>query len=74
MPVLNRLVSHVLVGLFLVALLPATVFAQFDTATVLGTVKDSTGAVIPGVTVTLRNDATGIAARSSPRNRSSTCR
>ena len=62
MPVLNRLVSHVLVGLFLVALLPATVFAQFDTATVLGTVKDSTGAVIPGVTVTLRNDATGIAA------------
>jgi hypothetical protein len=60
MPVLNRLVSRALVGLFLLALLPATVFAQFDTATVLGTVKDSTGAVIPGVTVTLRNVATGI--------------
>src|SRR6476620_7410295 len=60
MPVLNRLVSRALVGLFLVALLPATVFAQFDTATVLGTVRDSTGAVIPGVTVTLRNVATGI--------------
>lgn len=62
MPVLNRLVSRALVGLFLVALLPATVFAQFDTATVLGTVKDSSGAVIPGATVTLRNVATGITA------------
>ena len=62
MPVLNRLVSRALVGLFLVALLPATSFAQFDTATVLGTVKDSSGAVVPGATVTLKNTATGITA------------
>src|SRR5262249_62404144 len=34
--------------------------AQFDTATVLGTVKDSNGAVIPGATVTLKNIDTGI--------------
>src|SRR6476660_3439391 len=43
-------------------LLPASVFAQFDTATVLGTVKDSSGAVIPGATVTLKNVNTGITA------------
>lgn len=36
-------------------------FAQFDTATVLGTVKDSNGAALPGVTVTLKNVDTGIA-------------
>src|ERR1051325_5655881 len=38
------------------------VSAQFDTATVLGTIKDSTGAVVPGVTVTLKNIDTGIIA------------
>ncbi len=36
-------------------------YAQFDTATVLGTVRDTTGAVIPGVTVTLTKIDTGIA-------------
>jgi len=35
--------------------------AQSDAATVLGTVKDSSGAVIPGAMVTLKNIATGIA-------------
>lgn len=34
--------------------------AQFDTATVLGSVKDSTGAVVSGVTVILKNIDTGI--------------
>jgi hypothetical protein len=43
-------------------LLPASVYAQFDTATVLGAVKDSSGAVIPGATVTLKNVDTGITA------------
>ncbi|MGH9800986.1 MAG: carboxypeptidase regulatory-like domain-containing protein, partial [Blastocatellia bacterium] len=38
-----------------------TSFAQFDTATVLGTVRDSNGAVLPGVTVTLKNASTAIA-------------
>ena len=36
--------------------------AQFDTAAVLGTVRDPSGALIPGVAVTLRNTETGIAA------------
>ena len=44
------------------ALVPATALAQFDTATVLGTVKDSSGGVVPGATVTLKNVATGITA------------
>src|SRR5437868_10444888 len=38
-----------------------TAVAQFDTATVLGTVKDATGAVIGGGKVTLENSGTGVA-------------
>ena len=37
-----------------------TGLAQFDTATVLGSVNDSTGAVVPKATVTLKNTETGI--------------
>jgi len=35
-------------------------FAQYDTASVLGTVIDPTGAVVSGVTVTLENIRTGV--------------
>lgn len=34
--------------------------AQFDTASVVGSVKDNTGGVVPGVTVTLTNLDTGV--------------
>jgi hypothetical protein len=53
-----------MVGAVLVAvlMLPAAASAQFDTSTVLGTVRDSSGGVIPGATVTLTNTATGITA------------
>jgi hypothetical protein len=39
--------------------MPAPVRAQTVTGTVQGTITDQTGAVIPGVTVTLRNADTG---------------
>ena len=35
-----------------VFLLPLAAHAQFDTATVIGTVRDNSGAVVPGATVT----------------------
>jgi Carboxypeptidase regulatory-like domain/TonB-dependent Receptor Plug Domain len=43
-------------------LMAAPGFAQFDAATVLGSVHDSSGGVVPGATVTLKNIATGITA------------
>ena len=46
----------VLAGVF-----PATVHAQANTASVTGTVLDTTGGVLPGVQVTCRNVRTGVA-------------
>src|SRR5262245_15726983 len=37
-----------------------TAFAQFDSATVLGTIRDAGGAAMPGVTVSLKNIDTGL--------------
>jgi hypothetical protein len=42
--------------------LASPVFAQFETATVLGTVRDPAGAAVPGARITLRNVATGVTA------------
>ncbi|HXG90344.1 MAG TPA: TonB-dependent receptor [Vicinamibacterales bacterium] len=46
-------------GLCVALAFPTTTAAQVDTATVLGTVTDSQGGVLPGVTVTARNIRTG---------------
>jgi len=48
-------------GLMLCLVAVPTARAQFETASVLGTVRDTSGAVLPGVTVTLLNQATGVA-------------
>ncbi|HEY7190302.1 MAG TPA: TonB-dependent receptor [Vicinamibacterales bacterium] len=48
-----------LLFLFVVIAVPAR--AQFETAAVLGTVRDSSGATVPDATVTLTNIDTGIA-------------
>ncbi len=50
--------SRALLGAFL--LVCASAFAQFDTGSFVGTVHDSTGAVVPGATVTVTNPETGI--------------
>ena len=49
-----------LLGLFL---LTFSAWAQFETAEVLGTVRDNSGAIIPKATITLTNEDTGIAAK-----------
>ncbi len=38
----------------------STAFAQFETASVVGTIRDTSGAVVPGAKVTLTNTATGV--------------
>ena len=53
-----RLLRVALAAMLLV--LPAAASAQLDTGTIVGKVADESGAVLPGVTVTLTQDATGV--------------
>jgi hypothetical protein len=55
---MKRISAILLVLLCLAA--PSVAFAQFETAEVLGTVRDATGAAIPGAAVTLINPDTGV--------------
>lgn len=48
--------------IFALFALAGTASAQFDAATVLGTVRDASEGIVPGATVTLRNAGTGITA------------
>ncbi len=48
------------ISLLLLFSMPAQ--AQFDSATVLGMIRDASGAALPNVTITLKNNATGIVA------------
>ena len=57
--ILRRAARMVVVMCFL---LPTAVFAQFDTATVLGTVRDASSNVVPGAKIVLTNIGTGISA------------
>src|SRR5687768_10856084 len=47
--------------LFVILLLPASLFAQTTGGVFTGQVVDASGAALPGVTVTVTNDATGVA-------------
>ncbi len=49
-----------LVSMFLLLLLPASGFGQRTTASIRGTVTDSSGAVVPGATVTVTGTDTGL--------------
>src|SRR5581483_10967862 len=46
--------------LFLFLLIPLTAFSQTANGTITGTVNDASGAVIPGVTVEVKNAETGV--------------
>lgn len=59
---LSTYVRCTVFALVAAVLLPSPSYAQFDTATVLGTIRDSSGAVVPGATLTLTNVSTGITA------------
>ena len=56
-----RISIRAIVGFLLLALvaLPLTVHAQATTGTISGTVTDESKAVLPGVTVVVRNTETG---------------
>jgi hypothetical protein len=47
--------QNLLITAIVMLVLPLVCLAQFETATVLGTVKDPSGAVVPGSQVTLEN-------------------
>jgi carboxypeptidase family protein/TonB-dependent receptor-like protein len=49
----------VMVGFIAISLSASLAIAQLPTATILGVVKDQTGAVIPGATITATNENTG---------------
>ena len=50
---------QLLLGVLTLSLWPPSALAQVTTADVVGTVSDSTGALLPGVTITASNAATG---------------
>src|SRR5436309_15447891 len=56
---MNRISTCLLVGFFAVALAGTTAWAQSTTAQISGTVKDQSGAVLPGVEITVTQTATG---------------
>jgi hypothetical protein len=58
---LSRVAAALLAVVVLTAIVPATVLAQLTRGTISGTIKDNTGAHLPGVTVTITNNATGVA-------------
>jgi len=61
---MSRKATIVILWAAALALRAPLLHAQFDTAAVLGTIRDSSGGVVSGAAVTLRNVNTGIAAKS----------
>src|SRR4051794_4694601 len=51
----GRISSRILGLLLVLLLVPCSIFAQEITGSIAGTVKDSTGAVVPNATVTVTN-------------------
>ncbi len=60
-----KTIGRVSAWLAVLILVAASSFAQVDTGAILGTVRDSSGAVLPGATVTLTHKQTNIATRTT---------
>src|SRR5215510_16196659 len=56
---MNRIGGCILAAFLAVSLTSTTAWAQVETAQISGTIKDSSGAVLPGVQVTATQTATG---------------
>src|ERR1700733_10059289 len=54
-------VGFVFATLLIILVITSSAFGQAESGRIAGSVKDATGAVIPGSNVTLRNTATGVA-------------
>lgn len=52
---------------------PFSAFAQSDNASISGFVKDASGAVVPGVKITVKNDISRNGTRASFRVKSAIC-
>jgi hypothetical protein len=52
--------GYLLTALLCVFLLPRAVFAQYENGSIVGTVRDGSGAVVSGAAVTVTNIATGV--------------
>ncbi len=52
--------GYFVTALLCVFLLPGAVFAQYENGSIVGTVRDGSGAVVSGATVTVTNIATGV--------------
>ncbi|MPZ20802.1 MAG: hypothetical protein GEV06_23265 [Luteitalea sp.] len=57
----RRISVHACWGVLSLLVSAATLYGQVQTTTaIMGTVRDATGAVLPGVTVTIVHQATGV--------------
>jgi hypothetical protein len=63
-----RLVKSIVVRSTFVLLSAVTLMAQTSTSEITGTVRDTSGAVIPGATVTAANEATGVVYKQTTTN------
>ena len=55
----SKLMIFLWAGIILLVAGQPNLFAQYDTGSLVGVIQDSTGAVLPGATVTVTNQATG---------------
>jgi hypothetical protein len=61
----SKYIWSALISLLVLAAGPASLYAQVDTGSISGTVRDSSGAVIPDAAITLQNPSTGLIFRAT---------